>query len=102
MKFGGYIGITLSVRLSVKSKLNLDYNFLIKGGKAFILHMYDPYDKIFLSIPKVLTLAFGLLLKKLNLDFNFLSKGDRAFILQIGIPYGKTFRSVPKFFNSWP
>ena len=70
-KFGGYIGITLSVCLSaclsvclsvrlfvcssVQNKLNLDHNFLTKGDKALILHKCIPCDKTFLSIPKFLT-----------------------------------------------
>ena len=60
-KFGGYIGITLSVcvclfvRLSVQSKLNIGYNFWTKRDKAFILHMCIPCDKTFLSVPKILT-----------------------------------------------
>ena len=61
---GGYIGITLSVclsvrpsvRLSVQSKLNLGYNFSTNRDKAFILHMLVPCDKTFLSVPKNLTL----------------------------------------------
>ena len=57
---GGYIGITPSVRpsvrLSVQSKLNLGYNFSTNRDKAFILHMLVPCDKTFLSIPKILTL----------------------------------------------
>ena len=59
-KFGGYIGITLSVFPSicpsVQSKLNLDHNFLTKGDRALILHKCIPCDKTFLVIPKFLTL----------------------------------------------
>ena len=60
---GGYIGITLSVclsvcpsfHLSVQSKLNLDHNLLTKGDRALILHKSIPCDKTFLSKPKFLT-----------------------------------------------
>ena len=53
---GGCIGITLSVRLSVQSKLDLDRNFLTKSDTALILHRCIPCDKTFLSIRKFLTL----------------------------------------------
>ena len=59
MKFGEVYRnhpVCLSVRLSIQSKLNLDYNFLTNRDKAFILHMLIPFDKTFLSIPKFLTL----------------------------------------------
>ena len=39
-----------------EKELNLDYNFWTKRNKAFKLHMWVPCDKIFLSIPKCLTL----------------------------------------------
>ena len=52
---GRYIGITLSVRLSVQSKLNLNHNILTKGYRALILHKCIPCDKTFPSIPKLLT-----------------------------------------------
>ena len=61
-KVWGYIGITLSVRLSVQSKLNLDHNFLTKGDRALILQKCIPCDKTFLFIPEFL-------LCDLDLDF---------------------------------
>ena len=61
-KFGGVyrnhpvcLSVRLSVRPSVQSKLNLDYNFWTKGDRALILHRYIPCDKTFLLISKFLT-----------------------------------------------
>ena len=85
------------VCLSVQSKLNLGYNLSIKRDKAFILHIWIPYDKTYLFVPKnvdLVTLTFDLLLKKLNIDCNFWTKGD--FLIQVYIPCGKTFLSVPQ------
>ena len=48
-----YIGITLSVCLSLQSKLSFGYNFWTKRDKAFILHMCVPCDKTFLTVPKM-------------------------------------------------
>ena len=45
-----------SSRGSVQSKLNLGYNFWTKGDRAFILQIGVPCGKIFLSVPKILTL----------------------------------------------
>ena len=47
--------VRLSVRPSVQSKLNLDYNFWTKSDRALILHKCIPCDKTFLLIPKFLT-----------------------------------------------
>ena len=49
------LSVRLSVRLSVQSKLNLDYNFWTKSDRALILHKCMPCDKTFLLIPKFLT-----------------------------------------------
>ena len=109
----GYIGITLSVRLSVcpsvQNNLNLDHNFLSKGDRALILHKCIPCDKTFLSIPKFLTLwpwpwLLTYFWKNLTLAIAFWTKGDRAFIFHMCISCGKTFLLEQKIFTSrpWP
>ena len=65
--------LTLTFDLLFK-KLNLGLKFWIKGGKAFIFHMWVPYDKTFLSIPKILTIWSWLLTyfsKNLTLAITF-------------------------------
>ena len=48
MKFGGYIGITLSVRLSVQSKLNLAITFQLKelrlSNFTCVFHVTTPFS----------------------------------------------------------
>ena len=63
-------------------KLNLGRNFWIKGDKAFILHMWVPLDKTFLSIPKILTLwpwpwLLTYFSKNWTLAITFISKETR-------------------------
>ena len=103
-KFGGYIGITLSVRLSGQSKLNLGYNFWTRRDEAFILHVCSLCQDLSLRTKNfdLLTLTFDLLLNKLNLKHNFLIKRDWAFILHANISCGKTFLLVPKISTLWP
>ena len=95
-----YVGIILSVRLSVhlsaQSLLNLGYNFWTKSDRAFIFNTH-------MSVPNLVTLTSTfVLLKKKNLGHNFRTERDRVFIIGMGIPYGKTFLSVLKFLIPWP
>ena len=46
--------LTLKFDLFLKN-FNLGYSFLTRRGRAFIFHMYIPYDKTFPSVPKFLT-----------------------------------------------
>ena len=99
--------VCLSVCSSVQSKLNLGYNFWTVRDKAFILHMWIPYDKAFSVGTKnfdlvTLTLTFDLLFKKLNLSYNFWTKRGKAFILHMWVPYDMTFLFVPKILTLWP
>ena len=107
----GYIGITLSIclsiRLSVQSKLNLGYNFWTKRDRAFMLHMCVPCGKIFPSVPKIWTSwpwtwLLTYVWKKHNLRHNFLTIRDGAFILHVCIPCGKTFLLLPNILTLWP
>ena len=110
-KFGGYIGITLSVCLSVCSsvqrKLNLGNNFWTESDRAFILRTCIPCGETFLLVPKFLipwpwppTLTY--FWKNFNLSNNFWTESDRAFILRTCISCGEPFLSVPKFLIPWP
>ena len=109
---GGYIGITLSVclsvRLSLQSKLNLDYNFLTKGDRALILYKCIPCDKIFRSIPKFLTSwpwpwLLTYFWKNLTLAITFEPKEiGLSYVTCYCISCGKTFLLEAKFFTSWP
>ena len=96
--------VCLSVHLSVQSKLNLDYNFLTKWDRAFILHMYVPCDKTFLFVPKVLTLwpwpwLLTYFWKNLTLAITFESK-------EIGLSYNSCVFFVARPFcwyqKFWP
>ena len=105
------LSVSLSVRLfvcsSVQSKLNLGYNFLTNWDKAFILHMWIPCEKTFLSVPKILTLwpwpwLLTFFWKNLTLTINFEPK-------EIELSYFTCVFLVPRpscwnqiFFTSWP
>ena len=100
------VTLTLTFDLLLK-KLNLGYNIWTKRDKASILHMFVPFDKTFLSIPKYLTLwpwpwLLTYFWKKLNLGYNIWTKRDKAFILHMLVPCNKTFLSVPKKLTLWP
>ena len=48
-----FLSVRPSVRLSLQSKLNFEYNFCNKPEKASVLHIWVPKDKTFLSVPKI-------------------------------------------------
>ena len=73
----------------VDKNFNIGHNLKTRVGRAFILHMCVPCDKIFHVIPYFLTLWFEVWAtfekKKPNLAHNFWTRKDRAFILQMCI-----------------
>ena len=107
-KFWGYIGITLpiclAVRLFVQSELNLGYTFWIKRDKAFILHMWIPCDKTFLSVTKILTLwpwpwLLTYFWSNVTFDITFEPKKIRLSYYIWGFLVTRPFCSYQKF---WP
>ena len=92
--------LTLTFDLLLK-KLNLGYNFWTRRDEAFILHMWFPCGKTFLSIPKFLPLPWLLTYfsKNLTLAITFEPKEVRLSYYICGFLMTRPFCSYQKF---WP